>query len=359
MKPLGLGVLGLGEGRSIVSAGVQSDLWDVACLCDRDEALAKERCAEFGVSRYTTDYGAMLADPSVDVIGIYTPDHLHAEHVIRALDAGKHVICTKPFIDNLARAAEVLAAQQRSGKLVMVGQSTRFFAPFMRQRQHYESGALGELVTIEASYTADHRWYLKKLWAKQAAFKWLYGGISHPADLVRWYMPDVEEVMGYAYLSPNGRSGGLANPDTYHFVFRAADGKIARVTGVYSCPTVPVERDSPMTCILRCTLGASQADYHELRYAWTAGEQAIIESFEAQRDYYFRFGGKSHHAGEYQNYIEYFARCLAGGETPRPDAREGIVTVALMQAMEESTSIGQPVKVHDLLARYGIEGVIP
>ena len=47
----------------------------------------------------------MLADPAIDAIGIYTPDHLHAEHVIRALDAGKHVICTKPFIDNLARAA--------------------------------------------------------------------------------------------------------------------------------------------------------------------------------------------------------------------------------------------------------------
>lgn len=351
-RPLGLGVLGLGEGRSIISAGVHSDLWEVICLCDTNAALAQERCTEFGLRRYTTDYAELLADPAVDVVGIYTPDHLHTDHVIRALDAGKHVICTKPFIDDLSRAHEVLAAQARSSKQVMVGQSTRFFAPFIRQRQHFASGALGELVTVEASYSADHRWFLSKPWARQSAFKWLYGGISHPADLVRWYLPDVSEVMGYAYLSANGRAGGLVNPDTYHFVLKAASGKIARVTGVYSCPTVPEERDSPMTCVLRCDHGASQADYHELRYAWKIGEQAAIESFESQRAYYFRFGGVSHHAGEYQNYIEYFARCLAAGATPKPDAREGIITVALLQAMDEAATTGQPVRIDDVLKRY-------
>ena len=77
---------------------------------------------------------------------------------------------------------------------------------------------------------------------------------------------------------------------------------------------------------------------------------------KSQREYYFRFGGNSHHAGEYQNYIEYFARCLESGETPKPDVREGIVTVALMQAMDESTVTGQPVRVRDVLARYGIDG---
>lgn len=358
MKRLGLGVLGLGEGRSIVSAGVQSELWDVACLCDMNAAVCQARCTEFGLDVYTTDYSEMLANPAVDVVGIYTPDHLHAQHILQALAAGKHVICTKPFIDDLAQAAAIIAAQQQSGKQVMVGQSTRFFAPFMRQRAHYQSGALGELATVEASYSADNRWFLAKPWARESAFKWLYGGLSHPADLVRWYLPDVVEVMGYAYLSPNGRAGGLVNPDTFHFVLKAASGKIARVSGVYSCPTVPAERDSPMTCVLRGSLGSSQADYHELRYAWKIGDAAALESFEAQRKYFFRFGGNDHHAGEYQNYIEYFARCLERGETPYPGVPEGIVTVALMQAMDEATQTGLPVKVGDVLHRYGLETLL-
>ena len=361
MSKLGLGVLGLGEGRSIISAGCASPLWHVARLCDVNVQLGRERCAEFGlpVARFTTDYAELLRDPAVDVVGIYTPDHLHAEHVLQALAAGKHVVCTKPFLNDLSRAREVLEAQRQSGRQVMVGQSTRFFAPFTRQREHFATGDFGDLITVEAAYHADHRWFLGKPWAKQGAFKWLFGGLSHPADLVRWYLPDVAEVMGYAQLSPNGRAGGLVHPDTFHFVLKAADGHIARVSGAYSGPTVPAQRDSGMTCILRCTHGASQADYHELRYAWKLGERAAVESFEGQEGYYFRFEGLTHHAGEYQNYIEYFARCLAAGETPTPNVPEGIVTIALLQAMEESTQRGMPVKIADVLARHGLAELAP
>jgi len=358
MKKLGLGVLGLGEGRSIISAGVQSALWDVVSLCDLSEELCKQRCAEFGLSRYTTNLDTLLSDPAVDVVGIYTPDHLHGEHILRALRAGKHVICTKPFLDRLEGAGELLAEAKRTGRHVMVGQSSRHFAPFARQRAHFETGAFGEIVTVEAYYNADHRWFLKKPWARKDAFKWLYGCISHPGDLVRWYLPDVEEVMGYSYLSPNGRELGLAHPDSFHFVLKTTRGLIARVSGTYSSPVVPVQRDSNMSCVLRCAKGASQGDYFDLRYAWKIGSQSVVETFEDQDDYFFRFGGHSHHAGEYQNYIEYFARCLAAGESPKPDLTEGIVTVAMMQAMEESCQKGQPVKVRDLLQRHGLDGLL-
>lgn len=356
MKKLGLGVLGLGEGRSIISAGLNSDLWEVAQLCDINEQLGRERCREFALApeRFTASLEALLANNAVDVVGIYTPDHLHAEHATKVLQAGKHVICTKPFLNDLSRAKDVLTAQQESGKHVFVGQSTRFFAPFNRQREHFLTGAFGELNTVEAAYHADHRWFLEKPWAKQPTFKWLFGGLSHPADLVRWYLPDIAEVMGYSSLSENGRAGGLKNDDTFHFILKSASGKIARVSGCYSCPTVPAQRDSGMTCILRCANGASQADYHELRYSWKLGKQSVIERFEGEEDHYFRFGGHTHHAGEYQNYIEYFARCLAAGETPKPDATEGIVTIALLEAMEETCRSGAPVKVKAVLGRAGL-----
>ena len=357
MKKLGLGVLGLGEGRSIISAAIESEMWHVAQICDINQQLGQERCREFGLpdETFTTSFDTLLANPAVDVVGVYTPDHLHAEHIIKSLKAGKHVICTKPFLNNLTRARDVLEAQQRSGKQFYVGQSTRFFAPFMRQREHFQTGAFGELNTIEAAYHADHRWFLDKPWATKPAFKWLFGAMSHPADLVRWYLPDVSEVMGYAQLSANGRAGGLANPDTFHFVCKSTSGKIARVSGSYSGPTVPAQRDSGMTCILRCANGASQADYHELRYSWKLGKQSVIERFEGEEDHYFRFEGHSHHAGEYQNYIEYFARCIASGETPKPDVREGIVTCGLLVAMEEAARLGQPVKVKDVLAKHGLD----
>ncbi len=354
---LGLGVLGLGEGRSIISAALRSDLWQVAALCDRNEKLCRERCHEFGIDGYETEYARMLGNPAVDVVGIYTPDHLHAEHIVQALEAGKHVICTKPFLDNLEQAKAILEASERSRRHVMVGQSSRFFAPFKRQREQFETGDFGEIITLEAYYNADHRWFLKKDWAAKSSFKWLYGCISHPGDLARWYLPDIEEVMGYASLSRNGRALGLAHPDTFQFVLKTVSGTPIRISGAYSSPVVPTQRDSNMSCILRCSNGASQADYYDLRYAYKLENHSAIETFEDQDDYFFRFGGHSHHAGEYQNYIEYFARCLAAKETPRPDVREGIVTVALMQAMEEASASGSPMRIRTVLDRYGLGGL--
>jgi predicted dehydrogenase len=353
-QTLGLGVLGLGEGRSIISAGLRSGLWHVAQVCDLNEDLCRARCAEFGLPRYTTSLDALLADPSVDVVGIYTPDHLHAEHTIRALQAGKHVICTKPFLDRLDRAGEVLDAARASNRRVMVGQSSRYFAPYARQREHWETGVFGKLHSVETHYNADHRWFLEKGWARLEAFKWLYGGLSHPADFVRWYVPDVSEVMGYATLSENGRDLGLKNPDTYQFVFKSAGGVIGRISGTYSSPVVPIQRDSHMSCILRASNGASHADYYDLRYAWKIGEKSVIETFEDMDDFFFRFGGHSHHAGEYQGYIEYFARCLAAGVTPKPDVAEGIGTVALLQTMDEAAGSGKAIRVAAILERYGL-----
>ena len=353
-KRLGLGVLGLGEGRSIISAALRSELWNVAQLCDLNEELCRARCAEFGLTSYTTSFDDLLADPAVEVVGIYTPDHLHAEHTIRALRAGKHVICTKPFLDTLEHAREVLDAVRASRCRVMVGQSSRYFAPYARQREHWETGAFGTLHSMETHYNADHRWFLQKGWALKDSFKWLYGGLSHPADFVRWYVPDVAEVMGYAVLSDNGRALGLKHPDTYHFIFKSAGGVIGRISGTYSSPVAPILRDSHMSCILRAANGASHADYYDLRYAWKIGEKSVIETFEDMDDFFFRFGGHSHHAGEYQGYIEYFARCLASGATPTPDAREGIGTVALLQAMDEAANSGRAVKISAVLARYGL-----
>lgn len=351
---VGLGVLGLGEGRSIISAALNSELWHVAQVCDLNEELCRARCAEFGLARYTTSLDELLADPTVDVVGIYTPDHLHAEHTIRALHAGKHVICTKPFLDRLDRAREVLDLSRRTGLRVMVGQSSRFFAPFARQREHWNTGAFGKLHSVETHYNADHRWFLKKGWATLDAFHWLYGGLSHPVDLVRWYVPDVSEVMGYGILSDNGRGLGLKNPDTYHLVFKSQSGVIGRISGTYSSPVAPIQRDSHMSCILRASLGASHADYYDLRYAWKIGGKSVIETFEDSDDYYFRFGGHSHHAGEYQNYIDYFARSLASGSIPTPDPVEGIVTVGLMQAMDRAVTTGVPVQLASVLTEWGL-----
>jgi predicted dehydrogenase len=357
---LRLGILGLGEGRSTISAALASKRYELKTICDRNEELCRYRAKEFGFPHYTTNYSDILNGKDIDVIAIYTPDHLHAEHVKQALLHDKHVVCTKPFIDDLSQAKELLALQQRTGKKVFVGQSSRFFEPAKRQRKDYEAGLLGELITVESHYHADHRWFLEKPWALESSFKWLYGGLSHPVDFIRWHLPNIEEVMGYGMISSNGRKAGLKNEDTMHFIMKASDGRIARVSGAYTGPTQPADRDSGMTCILRCTEGASQADYHELRYSVTdkKGEEKIIRWGDDVMKHYFRFEGQSHHAGEYQNYLEYFADSVENDFTAYPDMKEGIGTIALLQAMDRSLATGKPVKTEEILNEFDLGNLI-
>jgi len=353
---LTIGILGLGEGRSTMSAALQSKKIHLKTICDANEELCRQRCKEFGFDHYTTSYNDMLNDAEIQAIAIYTPDHLHAQHITMALQHGKHVVCTKPFIDDLSQATALLQLQQQTGKRVFVGQSSRFFEPYKKQRKDFEAGEIGELITIESHYNADHRWFLEKKWALEHTFKWLYGGLSHPVDFIRWYLPDIEEVMGYGMISSNAKKAGLKNEDTMHFIFRANEGRIARVSGVYTSPIQPPQRESGMSCILRGTEGASQADYHELRYAITnkQGEEKIITWGDAALKHYFRFEGQSHHAGEYQNYLEYFADSIEQAYTAYPDMQEGIGTVALLQAMDRSLQTRQPVQLKEILAQYGL-----
>jgi hypothetical protein len=88
------------------------------------------------------------------------------------------------------------------------------------------------------------------------------------------------------------------------------------------------------------------------------GEEKIITWGDATLKYYFRFEGQSHHAGEYQNYLEYFADSIEHGFTAYPDLKEGIGTVALLQAMDRSLQTGKPVRINELLKEYNLNNLL-
>jgi len=352
-----LGVVGLGEGRSILSAALQSERWNLVSMCDINPDMCKLREQEFGFDRWTTRYEDLLEDASVDVIAIYTPDQLHYAHIKQALEAGKHVICTKPLLVSLDGAGELIELSRSTGKHVFVGQSSRFFEPMIRQRQDYEAGKHGELQTVEAHYITDARWFLKKGWSRQAGFSWMYNFMIHAVDLVRWYMPSVNEVMGFGRCSANSKEHGIEAFDSLRFLLRDDEGRIATAFGNYTLPSLGKAAEPAIGCTLRGTNGSSRAEYSNLQYhTHFAGEGRKTQRFDEKHAYYFRFEGESHHAGEYQNYIEYFAECLDRGTAPLPDIREGVRTIALVEAMLLSASEdGRRVTVQEILDRHGID----
>lgn len=354
-RRLGVGVLGLHEGRTLLVGLERCRYARPVAGCDLDpdklEASRRERPDLF----YSADYAALLARPEVEIVAVYTPDPLHGRHVAAAFEAGKDVICTKPLVNSMEDARRVLEAGRRTGRRLMVGQSTRWFEPFLRQRAAFERGEIGAIELLDAHYIHRMDWYYRKSpWAVTET-DWVYLGLSHPVDLARWYLGPVAEVHAYAARSELGRSVGLRGHDVYVVNLKARDGRIGRVMGHYGLEELPSARNC-IELVLYGSKGSSQAQYHDMRYRHTApdGTELTEDPLYALRHYYFNSEVHGMHYGEFANYADAFARALLEGTPCAPGLEEGIETFCVMEAVRRSAEEARPVALEPLLAAAGL-----
>jgi predicted dehydrogenase len=354
-ESLGVGVIGLHEGRTMLVALGRATHCHAVAGCDlREEKIAAARasCPDLF---YTTSYDELLARPDVQIVSIFTPDALHAEHIVRAFEAGKDVTCTKPLIPSVEDARKILGAARRSGRKLLVGQSTRFFESFQRQRAAYDRGEIGELELVDAHYIHRMDWFYEKSpWAATES-DWIFLGMSHPIDLVRWYLGRIEEVHAYGRLSRLGARYGRLGYDSYVVNLRAADGRIARAMGQYGLVELPSARNA-IELLLCGESGTSLAQYHDMRYRATRpdGTEVLEDSLYAMRAYYFNNEVHGMHYGEFANYADFFARCLLEGLPHSPDLIEGLETFCVMEAIRRSAHTRAPVQVQPLLEEIGL-----
>ena len=126
MSKLKLGMIGTGgicNNKHLPSLAKVADQVEVVALCDLDEEKAistKERHGLTNAKIYT-DYKELLADPSIDVVHVCTPNVAHCQITVDAFEAGKHVLCEKPMAATSEDAQKMLDAWKKSGKKFTVG----------------------------------------------------------------------------------------------------------------------------------------------------------------------------------------------------------------------------------------------
>lgn len=125
-------------------------------FCDVVPEKAAAMAAQYGCGEAITDYRIALEDPRVDAVSICTPNYLHAQMTVEALEAGKHVLCEKPCAPFFAEAEKMQEAQKKSGKVLNIGVVNRFNTAVNRIKKLIDSGELGELYHIYLSFRA-HR----------------------------------------------------------------------------------------------------------------------------------------------------------------------------------------------------------
>jgi UDP-N-acetylglucosamine 3-dehydrogenase len=204
MPELTVGLIGCGSIATSAHVPALLRLFSLArvvSVCDIRPAAAERVAHTLGAS-WTSDYRQLVDDPRIDAVVITTPEFLHAEQAIAALERGKHVLCEKPMARTLAEADAMLAAADASGARLMIAHSRRFTARYQRAHELVESGAVGEPVLVrenerrprmagpgvpQSGWRPDPdkatTWYAQ---ARYAAGTTFHVGV-HEMDLIRWF----------------------------------------------------------------------------------------------------------------------------------------------------------------------------
>ncbi len=123
---------------------------EVVAVAARDRARAERFTAKHAIARVHGSYAELIADPDIDAVYNPLPNSLHGEWTIAALEAGKHVLCEKPFTSNAAEAQQVADTARRTGNVVMEAFHYRYHPVMQRAVEVVRSGEIGEIRWVDA-----------------------------------------------------------------------------------------------------------------------------------------------------------------------------------------------------------------
>ena len=159
--------MGLGKIAPRIIKGIKYSKANLYAVASRDKAKAKDFANEYGVAHFY-NYEEMLKDENIDIIYIATPNYLHKQHVLKCLNAHKHVICEKPIFTNIDELDECFQLA-KDMKLLLMEAHKGLFTPLTNKiKKIINDGKIGEVKMIETQYASDLKGKYDKLnaWSK-------------------------------------------------------------------------------------------------------------------------------------------------------------------------------------------------
>ena len=139
--------------RRLLAAAEKIDAAEVVAVASRDSDRAEAYAVEHGISRSHGSYEALLEDSEVDAVYISLPNSLHVDWSVRALAAGKHVLCEKPLTRSPEEAEYAFEAADRAGRILMEAFMWRHSPQTAKLVQLVEGGVIGELQLVRATFS--------------------------------------------------------------------------------------------------------------------------------------------------------------------------------------------------------------
>ncbi len=216
----------------------------ILAVYDRTKERAEEIAEKYHCKTFQTAE-ELIADEEIDAVSICVANVLHAELAIKALRAGKHVLCEKPMASTIEECEAMVQAAEESGKILMIAQNQRFDPVHMEAKKLLAQGEIGKVLTFRSTFghSGPENWSIQKgpeTWffdKKQAAMGAMADLGIHKTDLIQYLLDDtvVETSAKVATLDKRGADGNpISVDDNAVCVYTMKSGVVGTMTASWT-----------------------------------------------------------------------------------------------------------------------------
>ena len=313
---LNIGLLGAGMIGSVHVDGfltMNSQTARFTAVCDINSAQLNDFAQKHDLRAFS-DFDEMLADPDIDIVDLCLPSFLHEEFAVKALRAKKHLLIEKPIAFTLEAARNIFDAARENGVRVMVAQVIRFWPEYVKIKEIYDSGELGDIITVYAARLGQMVTWVDWYKEPEKSGETLLNFTQHDIDFLHYLLGTPVSVYSAGTCDTYNNYNDVMN------IFRFKCGANAIVDGSLS-----MTQGYPFTMRMR-VLGTKGT----LEFQYIASENIGTESVASLM--WYRSGEKPEKV-EVDNYdpygkeIEYFAQCVAAGKDPETVSEKSVMQV--------------------------------
>ncbi|MBD2845613.1 Gfo/Idh/MocA family oxidoreductase [Paenibacillus sp. IB182496] len=353
-KTYKVGIVGTGNifKSAHLKPWLEHDEAELAALCDTNGARAQAIADAHGISDVYTDYRELLADPSIEVVDICTPNLYHSEIAVAALKAGKHVFCEKPDAVSPEEAQRMADAAAESGKLLMVMRNNRFTPASRFLKRYIEEGRMGDIYTGRCGWLRRRGIPGKGGWFTT---KELSGGGPlidlgvHFIDLAIWLMGNPKPVAVSGATYTKFANNELSDSIHSNFGEKQDNGTF----DVEDLATGFIRFDNGATLQLEFSWASNVGE--EMNFVELRGTESGASIKRGELQIFSEAAGglvdvqpllhKQKAAPAHGENIRHFVDCLQGRSEPTIRPEHGVDMIKILSAIYESAASGREVRL--------------
>jgi predicted dehydrogenase len=352
-----IGIIGVGFGAQVHVPAFRSEGWDVAAICSRTREKAQKAADEAGIPGVYTDPMELIRRDDLAAVAIITPPGSHHRLSIAALNAGKHVLCEKPFALDAKQAEEMVTAAESSGKTAMVAHEFRHTPQRAYIRQLLAEDYIGKFQLCTLELFLDRYVSPEPRPLTWQAYKSEGGGLlgalgSHYIDGLRFWFGEVASVTGWlAGLRPDmvdtatGKIVKAETDDTFSFTVTFKNGGTA--TMISSFAVTPARGAKIAVMGERGTLIAEHPGPNPLENGVVVASRdgAPLEALKTPAQYTPFTDPRDHRLMAFRLLVRDFTKGIEQGSSPAPNFTDGLRCQQVLDAVRESSASGRTVNL--------------